>query len=101
MYRTARKIAAEGITITNGFQNLGHMCVTRMSFVLANGADPETAFEWSAWAAAKASPGPFCQPKAAPHLPTDGAKVIAQIDLDAVPRPSARGIVDFISRAMP
>jgi hypothetical protein len=34
-----------------------------MSFVLANGADPETAFEWSAWAAAKGSPGPFCQPQ--------------------------------------
>jgi hypothetical protein len=34
-----------------------------MSFGLANGADPETAFEWSAWAAAKGSPGPFCQPQ--------------------------------------
>jgi hypothetical protein len=26
MYKTARTIAAEGITIINGFQNLGHIC---------------------------------------------------------------------------
>jgi hypothetical protein len=27
MYKTARTIAAEGITITNGFQKLGHICI--------------------------------------------------------------------------
>jgi hypothetical protein len=27
MYKTARTIAAEEITITNGFQSLGHICV--------------------------------------------------------------------------
>jgi len=27
MYKTATTIAAEGITITNGFQKLGHICV--------------------------------------------------------------------------
>jgi hypothetical protein len=26
MYKTVRTIAAEGITITNGFQKLGHIC---------------------------------------------------------------------------